>query len=472
MLPESRKNEYLYEIPQYMVEKRDVEGFVHELNVFHRKFADCFVRSEPRDSFYQYLVGQLSSIERKSIEPIAVNTCGKQKVRSMQRSVSDAVWNEPQMASTHQGMVAEEIGEPDGVVMFDESGFVKKGTHSAGVARQYCGRIGKVENCQVGVFMGYASRKGYTLVDTRLFFPEQWFEAAYGEQRKQCGVPGDLTFKTKPQLAAEMLLSCYRQGTLPFKYLVADTLYGNSLDFIEAGEQCLGKTYVVSIPADTQCWLQRPLTKTKTYRYKGEWRTKRVRKSPEKEPITVAQFAKEQHAWFWFKRIVSEGTKGPIGYEFTRRQVTLAKEGLPWKTVWLLIKRTIEDDPRYWYYVSNASTSASLSLFVWLSGVRWTIEQCFEETKGEVGMDHDEVRKYAGWYHHMLTCILAHVFVASQTHIGRAGSMSHCTATEAFIPDGVAAEDVRHRRDDRDCPMDSSQKSPSISFSSKAEIAR
>jgi len=153
-LPESRQNGYLYEIPEYLVEKREVEGFVHELTVFHRKFAACFVRSEPRDSFYQDLVGQLSSVERKSIEPIAVHTCGTQKVRSMQRSVSDAVWNEPHMTSIHQGMVAEELGEPDGVVMFDESGFVKQGAHSAGVARQYCGRIGKVETCQVGVFMG------------------------------------------------------------------------------------------------------------------------------------------------------------------------------------------------------------------------------------------------------------------------------------------------------------------------------
>jgi SRSO17 transposase len=207
-----------------------------------------------------------------------------------------------------------------------------------------------------------------------------------------------------------MLLACYRQGLLPFKYIVADTVYGNNEDFLEAAEQCVGKTYFVSMPSDTQCWLQRPLTTTKTYRYKGELRTKRLLKTPKHEPTTVAQFAKGLHEWFWFKRTVSEGTKGPIEYEFARRQVTLVKDGVPWKTVWLVIKRTIEDTPTYWYYVSNASSSARLSLFVWLSGVRWAIEQCFEETKGEVGMDHYEVRKYAGWYHHILTCLLAHFF--------------------------------------------------------------
>jgi SRSO17 transposase len=132
---------------------------------------------------------------------------------------------------------------------------------------------------------------------------------------------------------------------LPFKYIVADTLYGNSLAFIEACEQCVGKTYVVSLPSDTQCWLQRPLTTTKTYRYKGERRTKRILKAPKKAPMTFEQFATGLHGHFWYKRTVSEGTKGPIDYEFARRRVTLAKDGLAYKTVWLVIKRSIEDDP-------------------------------------------------------------------------------------------------------------------------------
>ena len=356
------------------------------------------------------MVGQLSQLERKSIEPIAVNVSGKETVRSLQRTVSDAVWDESKMVSTHQTMVADEMGESDGVLMCDESGFVKKGRMSAGVARQYCGTIGKVENCQVGVFMGYASRKGYALVDTRLFFPEQWFDKTFAPKRQKCGVPEDLAFQTKPQLAAEMLLTCVRQGSLPFKYIVTDCLYGNSVDFLEAAEQCPGKTYFVSMPAATQCWKQRPVTTTKTYRYKGEVRTKRVLKAPKKSPITFEQFANEQHACRWFSRTVSEGTKGPIMYEFTRRRVTLAKDGVPWKTLWLVIKRTLDDEPRYWYYVSNAPRSARLSLFVWLSGVQWAIEQCFEEMKGDVGMDHYEVRKYTDWYHHMLTCLLAHFF--------------------------------------------------------------
>lgn len=410
MLPEIRQESYLYTIPKFRVEPPDVEAFVEELQMFHSKFGDCFVRSEPRHSFYQYMVGQLSHLERKSIEPIAVNVGGKETVRSMQRAISDAVWDEPKMLSRYHEMVAEKLGAPNGVAMFDESGFVKKGKDSAGVSRQYCGNIGKVENCQVGVFMGYASRHGYTLVDKRLFFPERWFEDDYTARRWKCRIPTDLTFQTKPQLAAEMLRSLYQQDCLPFKYIVADTLYGNSLDFIEAAEECLGKTYFVSMPKDTLFWLQAPLTETKTYRYKGEQRSKRVLNTPDKPPLSCEEFATCLHEWFWFKRTVSEGTKGPIAYEFAKRRIVLVKEGLPWKTVWLVIKRTVEKEPTYWYYVSNASCCARLKLFVWLSGMRWAIEQCFGDTKSELGMDHYEVRKYTGWNRHILTCMFAHFF--------------------------------------------------------------
>lgn len=410
MLPECRKDEYVYTIPECRIIVPDVEAFVGALKRFHEQFSGGFVRSEPRENFYHYMVGQLSHLERKSIEPIAVNVTGKEKVRSMQRAVSDAVWDESKMLSTYHGMVAEELGEADGVLMFDESGFVKKGKSSAGVARQYCGRLGKVENCQVGVFMGYASRQGYTLVDKRLFFPEKWCEESSQETRKKCGVPENVNFQTKPQYAADMLLAGYKQEIIPFKYIVADTLYGNSLDFIDAAEQCIGKTYFVSMPLDTQCWTQCPMTTTKTYRYKGEVRTKRILKAPKNPPTTFEPFATGLHQTFWYPRTVSEGTKGPIAYEFARRRVTLAKDGIPYKTVWLVIKRTIEDAPTYWYYVSNASTSARLKLFVWLSGMRWPVEQCFEETKGELGMAHYEVRKYAGWHHHIMTCLLAHFF--------------------------------------------------------------
>jgi SRSO17 transposase len=169
MLPACRTEEG-FSIPTFDVESSDVEGFMDELREFQSAFHDCFTRSEPREHFFDYMVGQYSALARKSIEPMALQVEGG-SIRGLQRFISDAVWDEEQMRWDYQHLVATEIGDLDGVLMFDETGFVKKGQDSAGVARQYCGPLGKVENCQVGVFAGYASRHGYALVDKRLFLP-------------------------------------------------------------------------------------------------------------------------------------------------------------------------------------------------------------------------------------------------------------------------------------------------------------
>jgi SRSO17 transposase len=271
--------------------------------------------------------------------------------------------------------------------------------------------LGKVDNCQVGVFAAYASRNGYALLDKRLFIPEKWFGPDYEERRKKCQVPQETQFQTKPQLAVEMLEVLGRQEELPFKYIVADSVYGASPDFIEAAQRCPGKIYFVSMPSDTQCWLTRPVTKKKKYRYAGEERVKVVVEGAGKKPVTFAQIAQNLNDFFWYRRKVSEGTKGPIEYEFTKRRVVLSRKGLPDREVWLVIRRTRGEKPNYHYYISNAPRSTRLPKFVWLAGLRWPIEQCFEETKTELGMDQYEVRKFAGWNHHMLTCMLAHFFL-------------------------------------------------------------
>lgn len=203
MLPACRTAGEGFAIPTFDVVPSDVEGFLEELWEFQSTFHDCFARSEPRVHFFDYMVGQFSKLERKSIEPMALQVEGG-TIRGLQRFISDSVWDEEQMRWNYHQLVAEEMGDPDGVLMFDETGFVKKGTDSVGVARQYCGTLGKVEHCQVGVFAGYASRQGYALVDKRLFLPERWWTDAYAARRTQCNVPADLTFQSKPQLAAAM----------------------------------------------------------------------------------------------------------------------------------------------------------------------------------------------------------------------------------------------------------------------------
>ena len=410
MLPVTRCNEHLYPVPKFDLGKGDIKEFMNELKGFHEQFADCFQRSESREHFLKYMTGQFSPLERKSIEPIAL-AVKDGNVRALQRFVSDAPWDEDNMISKYRSLVNDDLGSPEGALIFDESGFAKKGQDSIGVGRQYCGTIGKVENCQVGVFAAYVSENGYALVDKRLFIPEQWFTDDYLDRRLKCKLPVDTVFRTKPQLAVEMLNAVNEENVLPFKYVLADSIYGISPEFIAAVESMPDKTYFVSIPKDTLCWLRRPMTITKEYRWGGKTRTKTVLVDPDSKPLAVEDLAKNINDYFWYRRQVSEGTKGPIVYEFTRRQVILSAAGLPLKTVWLLIRRTLGDDPQYSFFISNASSSTRLKTLVWLSGLRWAIEQCFEETKSELGMDHYEVRKFTGWQHHVLTCMLAHFFL-------------------------------------------------------------
>ena len=203
MLPACRMAGDEFAIPPFDLTPRDVAGFTDELQEFQGLFHDCFPRSEPRAHFFDYMVGQLSPLARKSIEPMALRVPGG-SVRGLQRFLSEVPWDEEHMRWTYHQLVAAEMGEPDGVLLFDETGFVKKGKDSVGVARQYCGTLGKVENCQVGVFAGYASRHGYALVDKRLFLPEVWWTDAYAARRARCNVPAELTFQSKPALAAAM----------------------------------------------------------------------------------------------------------------------------------------------------------------------------------------------------------------------------------------------------------------------------
>jgi SRSO17 transposase len=208
-----------------------------------------------------------------------------------------------------------------------------------------------------------------------------------------------------------MLRRLREENILPFKYVTADSVYGNSPEFLNAVEELAGTVYFVTTPCDTLFWLQHPVTEKKGYQHRGKRQTRLQLRAKEKAPIKAETFAKNLNKFFWYKRKVAEGTKGPVEYEFTKRRVTLSKNNLPDREAWLVVRRTLGSKPSYTYYLSNAPVSTRLATFVWLSGLRWPIEQSFEETKTELGMDHYEVRKYPGWHHHVLCTMLAHFFL-------------------------------------------------------------
>jgi len=358
------------------------------------------------------MAGQFSNtLERKSIEPIAISVEGG-RVRSMQRLVSDVIWDEVKMLTTYRRIVNEDMGDSDGVLVFDESGFPKKGKDSTGVGKQYCGTIGKVENCQVGVFCAYSSPRGYCLIGKRLFMPERWFDAEHRRRYwKKCMIPTELSFKTKPHLAVDILREIREEKQTRFRYVVGDSVYGQSPEFIEEIEKDSSSVYFVGVSSDTKCWTEQPVVVAHTYRYGGEQKTKAIVEKTEHTPVSLDTIARSLNDYFWYRRTISEGTKGPIVYDFARLHIVLSKSGLPAKNVWLVIRRSIGNNPEYSFFVSNAPPDMPLESFVWLSGMRWPIEQCFEESKTELGMDHYEVRKFPGWNHHMLTCMLGHFFL-------------------------------------------------------------
>jgi len=438
MLPHCRTAGEPFVMPPFDVQVRDVEGFLDELQAFQSVFHDCFTRSEPRAHCWDSMVGQYSPLARKSIEPMALAGEGG-RIRSLQRFLSETVWDEEQMRWNYHQLVADAFGEPDGVLMFDESALVKKGKASAGVARQYGGTLGKVEHCQGGVFAGDASRQGYVLVDQRLFLPEVWCGPLYAAQRVKCQVPDALQLQTKPQLAAAMLQSIRQEGILPFRSIVADSVYGNSPDFLAALDACVGTTALVAISSETRCWPQRPTTQAKAYRYQGEARAQRHLLPTALPPQSVAALAATLPAWQWYRRTVSAGTKGPIAYDFARHRGTLWKDGLPERTVWLVIKRTRGPEPTSAYAISNAPASTPLRTLVWLSGIRWAVEQCCEEGETALGMAHYEVRKYAGWQHHMVLTMLAHFFLWSvKGRWGEKSTSTHGVAAPPVIRSRVA----------------------------------
>jgi SRSO17 transposase len=299
------------------------------------------------------MVGQLRQLERQSIEPMALEVEGG-TIRGMQRFISDGRWDEEQRRWHAHQLVADALGKPDGVLRCDETGFVKKGQDAVGVARQSWGTLGKGEHGQGGVLAGDASRPGDALVDKRFFGPEGWCSETSATRRTTCKVPQELTLQSKPQVAAAMLHALTQEGLLPFKSVVADCLYGPSPDFLDAGEACVGVTTFVAIPAETRCGLQRPQTEDKTSLSKGEVPAKRVVLAPANVLCPVAALAARLPASRWSRRRGSEGTKGPLVDALARQRVTLCKDGVPERTVWLVIKRTVGAQPISSSYSSHA----------------------------------------------------------------------------------------------------------------------
>jgi len=399
-------------LPSSKLMSRDVEAGAEELVAFHRLFRDLFQRCEQRQWSAFYLCGQLANLERKTIEPMVLALKGPDPnaMRAVQQFIGQGTWPVQPILERHQQLVADWLGEPTGVVIVDGSGFPKRGAHSVGVAHQYCGHLGKVANCQEGVFAVYVSSRGYTFLDERLYMPECWFGGDYRERWQTGGIPEDLRFQTEPELGLEMVRGLVTRGVVPFQWVTADEHFGQNPGFLDE-ISASGKWYLAEVPADTRAWLHTPAVEPPGRGLIGRPRTRPrvVRNTP--PPREMRELAMRLPKSAWTRWTIKEGSKGPLVAEFAFLRVTTVRDRLPGPRLWAIFRRRPGPQPEFKFYLSNAPTTCPQRELVRLSGLRWPVETALEEGKGEVGMDHYETRSWWGWHHHMTHTFLAHLFL-------------------------------------------------------------
>ena len=393
--------------------EQDLRDLLPALQAFHARFHPFFCRTEGRAWSEKYLIGLTLPIERKNAENIAEQVGGAP--RKLQEFLSDSPWDDQGCIGELQRFAGEQFGAANGVLILDDTGFAKKGTHSAGVARQYSGTLGRIDNCQVGVFLSYASPHGHTLVDGRLYLHRSWLDDPAKRNSPRAAVPAGVGFKTKLELAAEMLQAAAERGQLPYQWVTADAAYGDSHD-LRALIAGLGRWYCLEVSRDTEVWSEAPHWQVPSAAgQRGRPRTRARPTAGSPPALAVAASISQLPATAWIRHRVTEGAKGPREYEFVRLRVTEKIHHRPGFQSWLMARRPLgaRAPADVKFYLANAPETVALAELAWVGCLRWTIEEDFKLAKGEVGLDHYEVTKYRGWYHHMTLCVLALAFLKS-----------------------------------------------------------
>jgi SRSO17 transposase len=391
----------------------EVRAAAERLVQFHERFAPLFGKAQAQDHAYTYVKGLMVCPERKSIEPIALNV-GDGQVSALQKFINIAPWGHDDVQTEVQEVFDEELvptaaDSPVGVVgIIDESGFAKKGDHSAGVGRQHNGRLGKEDNCQVGVFLVGVAPGGSALLDHQLYLPEGWCEEtkACMDRREKVHIPETVGFQTKPQIAAGLIRQTAALGIVNLDWVVADELYGRNGEFLDELES-LGQRYLVEVPVNTTVWTEDPASCVPPYGGRGPVPTKPTRESVASVVEVVSSLRPEQ----WRTLNLGQGARGPLCYEFAAVRVWAVRHGEAGPPVWLVVRRSLEPTPEVKYYISNADASTPLEILAKVACTRHKVEDFFEDAKSYLGMAQYETRSWVGWHHHMSLVAMAHLFI-------------------------------------------------------------
>jgi SRSO17 transposase len=359
---------------------QEAERWSDGLEALHARLRRRFVRAEPRRRVLAYLRGLLSPIERKNGWQLA-EQAGEATPDGMQHLLARADWDANTVRDDLRAYVIEYLGDPDAVLVVDETGFLKKGTKSVGVQRQYSGTAGRIENCQIGVFLAYASRHGRTFLDRELYLPKDW--AADGERRREAAVPEDVEFQTKPHLAQAMLGRALDAG-VPAAWVTADAVYGSDRRLRMWLEE-RQVAHVLAVKSSEPLW------------------------TVAAHQVSAARLAAALPEDGWERQSAGDGAKGPRVHDWARVPIRPLPE--PGWEYWLLVRRSLADPTDLAYYVCFCPVGTALVTLVQVAGSRWAIEESFESAKGEVGLDHYEVRRWPGWYRHITLALLAHAYL-------------------------------------------------------------
>lgn len=388
------------------MDTQELEKWRESFEKFHERFGWIFCRSEAREQSGKYLQGLVAGVQRKNGWQMAEEV-GDAAPDKTQRLLYQAKWAADEARDEWQAYVMEELGEADGIGIVDETGFIKKGTKSAGVERQYTGTAGQIENSQVGTFLGYASRRGHTLIDRRLFLPETWISDEH--RRQEAKIPKEVKPPTKPQQAREMLEQAWARG-MPMKWVTGDEIYGNATRLRDAVAHS-GRKYVLAVSSNTPVWTQRPKTRPPTAKTGGRPQQHAHLAVDAPKHCTVAEAVARWPHTHWRRMTISLGEKGPIQYDWAATRIVERVDALPGRDSWLLVRRSISDPQEVAFYLSNADADTSLETLAGIASQRYKIEQCFEDAKGETGLDHYEVRYFHSGYRHITLSMMAHAWL-------------------------------------------------------------
>jgi SRSO17 transposase len=368
------------EMPTPDLDLVDVHAWRVYWDEIERRLGTVFARAETRTRAMAYLAGLLSPAERKNSWQLAELT-GDQNPYGFQHLLGRADWNPEALRDRLRAYVTAYLHAPDAVGVIDETGFLKKGTHSAGVARQYSGTAGRIENCQIGVFLAYASRHGHTLLDRDLYLPAAWTEDR--ERCRRAGIPATRAFATKPALARQMLERTRTAGVV-MAWITGDSIYGDDRalrQWLEAHHQA----YVLAVSGKAFAWMQHHQRR-------------------------ISTLLAEPPGEGWEQLSAGVGSKGPRWYDWRRLEADAPQHG-GWQR-WVLLRRSMTAPPEVTAYIVYAPATTSLAEMVRVAGMRWTVEESIQIAKGEVGLDHYEVRRWTGWYRHTTLAMWAQAFLA------------------------------------------------------------